>query len=92
MRGEVDVLGLISASIELYLGLAYEFSTGKMAGRASLIVEVEVLFFSTSVEITCERKFAGAKGDPTFAQLMDPFDTGGATAPWHAYCEAFAEA
>ena len=31
LRGEVDVLGLISASIELYLELHYEFDTGKMA-------------------------------------------------------------
>src|SRR3954452_11361011 len=52
MRGEVDVLGLISGAIGLYLGLIYEFSTGKMAGRASLTIEIEVLFFSTSVEVT----------------------------------------
>ena len=32
LRGEVDVLGLISASIELYLELTYEFDTGKMVG------------------------------------------------------------
>ena len=34
LRGEVDVLGLISASIELYLELTYDFDTGKMIGRA----------------------------------------------------------
>ncbi|HEY5073931.1 MAG TPA: hypothetical protein VII34_04490, partial [Pyrinomonadaceae bacterium] len=55
--GEVDVLGLISASIELRMELTYEFSSGKCAGRATLTVEVEVLFFSASVEISCERKF-----------------------------------
>ena len=34
LRGEVDVLGIISASIELYLELKYVFDTGKMHGLA----------------------------------------------------------
>ena len=72
IRGEVDVLGLISASITLELSLTYHFETGKLIGRASLVVEVEVLFFSASVEITVERKLAGSKGDPTMYQVMPP--------------------
>ncbi len=36
LRGEVDVLGLISASIELYLELVYEFDSGKMIGLPRL--------------------------------------------------------
>ena len=51
LRGEVDVLGLISASIELYLSLLYEFDTGKMVGQATITVQVKVLFFSGSVQI-----------------------------------------
>ena len=43
--GEMDVLGLISASIELYLSLTYEFSSGKCVGRATLTVEIDILFF-----------------------------------------------
>jgi hypothetical protein len=39
-------------------------------GRAQLTIEVEVFLFSTSVTISCERKFAGANGDPTFRELM----------------------
>ena len=64
IRGEVDVLGLISASITLELSLTYHFETGKLIGRASLVVEVEVLFFSASVEISVERKLAGSEGRP----------------------------
>ncbi|MDP1805648.1 MAG: hypothetical protein Q8K72_10815, partial [Acidimicrobiales bacterium] len=45
LRGEVDVLGLISASITLELSLTYEFDSGKMVGRASIEVEVDVFFF-----------------------------------------------
>jgi hypothetical protein len=89
IRGEVDVLGLISASITLELSLTYHFETGKLIGRASLVVEVEVLFFSASVEIVVERKLAGSKGDPTMFQVMPP-DGSGMNADWAEYCGAFA--
>ena len=89
IRGEVDVLGLISASITLELSLTYKFETGKLVGRASLVVEVEVLFFSASVEIVVERQLAGSKGDPVLAQVLPPAPDG-TNADWSAYCEAFA--
>lgn len=88
IRGEVDVLGLISASITLELSLTYDFPTGKLIGRASIVVEVEVLFFSASVEVSCERKLAGSNGDPTLADIMPP-GAGGDEA-WARYCTAFA--
>jgi hypothetical protein len=91
IRGEVDVLGLISASLELYLELLYQFDTGKMWGRASLTIEIEVLIFSGSVTVTCERQFAGSKGDPTFAQMLD-VGLDGTSAAWSEYCAAFAGA
>lgn len=93
MGGFLRVKGIASVSIELYMALTYESATGKCAGRATLTIEVEVLFFSVSVKITAERKFAGSNGDPTFAELMapypDPFD-GHEIDPWLVYCEAFA--
>jgi hypothetical protein len=90
LRGEVDVLGLISASIELYLELQYEFDTGKMVGRAKLTIKVEVFFFSTSVTISAERRFAGSVGDPSFADVMVLSD--GSSPAWSRYCVAFAGA
>jgi hypothetical protein len=81
--GNVQALGIVSVCIELALALHYEFSSGKCVGRATLTIEVEITFFSVSVEITCERKFAGSNGDPTFEQIMPP-------PAWHTYCEAFA--
>ncbi|MCV2394773.1 hypothetical protein OEB99_10680 [Actinotalea sp. M2MS4P-6] len=89
LRGEVDVLGLISASIELYLELSYETSTGKAVGRATLTIEVEICFLSFSVQISCEKKFKGSNADPTFAQVMGPA-TVGSPRPWDTYCAAFA--
>jgi hypothetical protein len=90
LRGEVDVLGLISAAIELYLSLTYEFDTGKMAGQATITVEVKVLVFSGSVKIHAERKFAGANGDPSFLQVMGA--ESGTSPAWSEYCTAFAKA
>ena len=90
LRGEVDVLGLISASIELYLSLSYDFKSGKMVGTATITVKVKVLCFSGSVSITCQRKFAGSNGDPTFAEVMGVQPD--FTSPlWSEYCLAFAE-
>ena len=88
LRGEVDVLGLVSAAIELYLSLTYEFDTGKMAGQATITVQIKVLVFSGSVKIHAERKFAGANGDPSFLQVMGA--EGGTSPAWSEYCEAFA--
>lgn len=89
IRGQVDVLGLISASITLELSLTYDFPTGKMIGRASVVVEISLLFFSASVEISVERQLAGSKGDPVLADLMPPDPTGHSDA-WSTYCSAFA--
>ncbi|HWD60931.1 MAG TPA: hypothetical protein VG369_00425, partial [Humibacter sp.] len=100
IRGEVDVLGIISASITLELSLTYDFGSGKMIGRASISIEVSIFMFSFSVSVSCERKLAGANSDPTFAQLLgiaddgtvpDPGAPDGGVPAWTTYCLAFAE-
>jgi hypothetical protein len=88
IRGEVSVLDLISASIELYMGLEYrtdsgDFSKGKVVGRAYLEIEVSIAFFSKKVHIEVERKLAGAAGDPSFQDTTTQTD-------WNTYCAAFA--
>jgi hypothetical protein len=84
MGGELSVLGLISVSLEFYLVFAYEVAKNAAYGRATLTVKVEVLFFSTSVDITVEKRFGGTSGDPTF---LDGFTT---PAVWTEYAGAFA--
>lgn len=88
LRGEVDVLGLISAAIELAMSLDYYPRTGKVIGRASITVEVEVLVFSGRVVIEAERQFAGTNGDPSFrdAYLADDNSAPG----WTEYLDCFA--
>ena len=86
MNGYLSVLGLINISVEFYLELSYkEFEGGKskLTGRATVTVKVEVLFFSTSVSMTVERKFSGSADDPTFTDMLEPGD-------WFEYGEAFA--
>lgn len=76
IHGEVDVLGLISASITLRMELRYESSSGKVVGKASLEIEVKVFLFSATVTVSCERKFAGSNADPSLADTMSEDDFG----------------
>jgi len=97
--GALQVLGLITVSMEFYMGLTYDFDTEKVVGRASVRVEIELVFVSKSVTVTMERKFSGSNGDPTFKQVMseDPrllienkrWDNQHANY-WETYCDAFA--
>jgi hypothetical protein len=91
IRGELDVLGLISVGVELMLALAYVSKTSKVEGYAEMAVRVKALFFRKTVHIEFHKQFAGANGDPTFAELMAPDGWTGAL-PWDDYCTAFAEA
>ncbi|SKF62600.1 Uncharacterised protein [Mycobacteroides abscessus subsp. abscessus] len=81
------MLGLISISLEFYLAFTYRAKGGgrsEIWGQASLSVSVKVAFFSTSVKLSVERRFAGASGDPSLDQVMDEDD-------WQQYCLAYAE-
>lgn len=87
LHGELSVLGIISASLTFNLQIAYLKANGESVvwGEATLVVEIEVLFFSASVSVKCRREFAGSKSDPKFIDLIPDQDT------WRAYCEAFHE-
>ncbi|RIK09095.1 MAG: hypothetical protein DCC50_15335 [Acidobacteria bacterium] len=87
MGGHLSVLGLICVTLEFYLAFTWRDKGGgrsEIWGQASLTVGVEVAFFSTSVTLSVERRFAGASGDPTLEQVMDEDD-------WEAYCLAYAQ-
>jgi type VI protein secretion system component Hcp len=82
--GSMNVLGIITVSVEFNLSFTYDSATEKAYGRATLTVEVEVLFFSASVELTVERAFGGQGGDPKFVEMFT-------SAPvWKEYAKAFA--
>ena len=83
INGAVSVLGLITASIELYMALTYLMDKKKAFGEATLKIKVEVLFFSKTVTIHTQRTFAGSGSDPNFQMAITQGD-------WQEYCGAFA--
>jgi hypothetical protein len=95
LRGEVEALGLVSVSIELYLEMIYQTASRKCVGSARLSIEIDVTLFSTTIELECTKEFAGAGADPTFAELvgidLEDIAADPATSEdWVAYCTAFA--
>jgi hypothetical protein len=90
LRGEVEALGVVTVSIELYLEMCYhETGSGKCVGTATISIEIDVTLFSTTIEISCTKKFAGAGKDPTLRELLD-VQPDATSADWNAYCAAFA--
>ena len=95
------MLGIITASLELYLELEYEFQSGKCTGKAQLTIEISLFIFSGSVTVSCERKFAGSNGDPTLRQMLGfrsdlplaqelGLIDANTQYAWREHCEAFA--
>lgn len=82
-NGALEVIGLITVSLEFYLGLDYDFGSGKAWGECRVSVKVEVLLFSASVTVTMRKQFAGSSGDPPFGVMMPQ-------PRWEAYAAAFA--
>ncbi|MET8830440.1 hypothetical protein ABZX40_33695 [Streptomyces sp. NPDC004610] len=92
--GALDVLGIISVSVEFYLSLrttevpkdpAHPSGPRRteIIGSAQVTVRVRVAFFSQSVSMSMERRFGGG-GDPSYG---DAFPTQNA---WSKRCAAFA--
>lgn len=72
--GSVEVLGLISVSVELRLELTYQSARKAMVGRASVVVEIDLTLWSDRVEIDSGEWVlagggtgAGAAGPPHLA-------------------------
>jgi hypothetical protein len=84
MGGSLSVLGLVKVSVEFNLSFTYDSVKDKAYGRATLTVNVEVLGFSKSVELTVERAFGGKSGDPKFKELFTTAES------WSDYALAFA--
>jgi hypothetical protein len=82
MGGSLSILAIITLSLEFYMGLTYETAGNKVWGEARLTIEIEILFFSTSVELSVRREFA----DPEIPKFADMMTAG----EWQQYCEAFA--
>ena len=99
--GSVEVLGLVSVSIELVVTLSYQEGPdpsdptapprNRLVGRATIVIDVDLLLYSDSVEIDSgEWVLAGSEGQPrmhslAIAAVSDPF------VAWQQYLGAFAD-
>lgn len=82
--GAVELLGIAGISIEIYLAMSYESApVPRIGGRASVVVGVHLLMFTTSVHLSTEKYFAIPARDPSFDDLVDETE-------WETYCRAFA--
>ncbi|ESQ88358.1 hypothetical protein ABAC460_17000 [Asticcacaulis sp. AC460] len=86
LGGHLSVLGIITVSLTFHLGLTYEKTSNKtrLYGTATLTVEIDILFFSISQDISVERQFAGSDADPLFLDFVPKKQM------WADYCSAFA--
>jgi hypothetical protein len=85
LKGEAEVLGIITVTLIMKASMTYVPDTNRAICRAVVIVEIDLLIFSGSVEVEYEKKFGGSggSGDPAFGQTL--------TAPdWQTYVAAFA--
>lgn len=98
--GELSVLGLISVSAEFYMALTYKSETNEVRGQAKITFRVRIAFFSKSVSVKLERRFAGAPRSQAALTLAarelvaleaaPSFGDGMTDADWRAYAAAFA--
>lgn len=105
MGGSVEVLGIVSISIEFYLAMVYQLPpANELWGQAILTVEIEILCFSVPVELSVERRIAGPSGGSAeaaalafdgAAYMATPSNGGNfedliSEGDWKEYAEAFA--
>ena len=83
--GCVEILKLVSISVEFYMGLAY--SEPYAIGSASLTVMVRVLAFSKSVTLSVERRFKTTDAPGLAADTEPAMIT---RDQWREYCLSFA--
>ncbi|MEU3794431.1 hypothetical protein [Streptomyces fructofermentans] len=87
--GCVEVLGLVSVSVELCISLAYQSATKALVGRATLVIEVDFTLCSASVELDSGTwVLAGGSSADRAVRALSDTDEG--LARWRAYQAAFA--
>jgi hypothetical protein len=99
--GCLDILGLISVSIELCVNLSYRSDTKALVGRAKLVIDIDLTLWSQSVELDSgEWVLTGgrasdvptAREDVLFGRFVADVDVpdAQALARWKTYRAAFA--
>lgn len=94
LGGSLDVLGIVSVSIELMLMLEYDVDNRVLSGEATLVIEVHVLFFSRSVQLDSGKWILAGSNSTEAHRLAGasdpiPLDPASAQAAWTNYWQAF---
>ncbi len=86
--GSVNLLGLISVALELLVQLAYEAKDNSLVGSASIVIEVDLTFYSDSFRLDSgEWKLLGGSGPLRKLRRLDPLI---ARDQWLRYQASFA--
>jgi hypothetical protein len=80
LGGRVEVLGLVSVSIEVYIGLEYDSARNVLAGTGRVTVSVTLLFFSESVSFSVHKEISGFGEAPSGGGDVQPVALGGVVA------------
>jgi hypothetical protein len=82
ITGEVEVLGILSITLQVDLSLTYDFSSNKATGTATMTVSISLCFFSISVGITVKKSFGGGSSSSSPAARPAIARTTSATNPF----------
>jgi hypothetical protein len=90
--GSVEVLGLVSVSVELVITMNYDSDGNRLVGHATLVIEVDLPFFSESVTLDSgEWVLAGTQPSHLLSPDVTPLRSRSAAFDeWQHYQEAFA--
>jgi hypothetical protein len=90
MGGCVEILGLVSISIELCVALSYRSDRNALVGRATVVIEIDLTLWSDSVELDSgEWVLAGGSGGGQRVSFLAAGEDDGLRR-WREYRAAFA--
>ncbi|WP_316762515.1 hypothetical protein [Streptomyces herbicida] len=87
--GCVEVLGLVSVSVELCIELAYQSATKALVGRATLVIEIDLTLWSDSVELDSGTWVLAGGGARMREAVLSARAPAGGLERWRAYQAAF---
>ncbi len=89
LHGQLDVMGIVSVSIDVRLTMEYDISNKVMVAEGEISIDVSVLFFSLHRTVHVRKEFHACNNDPTLRQLMPPNELN-ESQYWADYCNAYA--
>jgi hypothetical protein len=69
-HGHMDIFGIISMDVDLYVGVCYDPPTKQVRGTAKFSVSVSIAFFSETFTMEAQYTFAGSDKNPDTALLQ----------------------